>query len=403
MAENINEIINRAVTGSAITLPVGEFEGPVVINKPLHIKGNNTTLWGARGAVLEVRSSGVSLENLRVELTENPDFELAVKSDFPCSVRDVEVLGGISGFGAADGGFAIPRTVDIGEFAANDGNTFTASVTVGERTEILCPSRDITFTPSVLEAGENQLTITVSNITAQTLLYAEVMFKSTFTRRVYITGKPIAGMSAVTRELDFPKPVRTAVQITNPLPPTNQPTVSQGTVQDTLTLQRGQRVLMSQYINGKFSVYFTGNVPYGWELDPYVFLLNENGKVTDDNSLVFFGNERSPNGEVVYYPRDGHVEIDVSTADYRTNKIVLAYSIYAGDQSKNFSQIKNPVVKLHDTQDKVIFPMGGLSTETTVVAMEIYRYKGEWKISAIGAGYSEGMAKLCNSYGLEVV
>lgn len=403
MAENINEIINRAAAGSAITLPPGEFEGPVVINKPMHIIGNNTTLWGARGPVLEIRSSGVALENLRVELTQNPDFEFAVKSDFLCSVKNVEVLGGISGFGAADGGFAVPRTVDIGEFAANEVNTFTASVTVNEQTEIVCPVRDITFTPSVLQVGENQLSIAVSNITAQTLLYAEVLFKGTFTHRVYITGTPTAGMSAITRALDFPEPVRITVPSVNqPLTAVQVPT-EQNSAQSVLTLQRGQRELISRHISDKFSVYFTGELPYGWELDPYVFLLDENGKAPDDKGLVFFGNERSPNGEAVYFPRDGHIEIDVSNADYRINKIVLAYSIYAGGNGKNFSQIKNPVVKLRETQDRIIFPMQGLSEETTVVAMEFYRYKGDWKLSAIGAGYSDGMAKLCNSFGLEVV
>jgi len=35
--------------------------------------------------------------------------------------------------------------------------------------------------------------------------------------------------------------------------------------------------------------------------------------------------------------------------------------------------------------------------------MEFYLYKGEWKISAVGAGYKDGMAKLCNRYGIEVV
>ena len=53
--------------------------------------------------------------------------------------------------------------------------------------------------------------------------------------------------------------------------------------------------------------------------------------------------------------------------------------------------------------ERVSFLMEGLTAEATVVAMEFYLYKGEWKISAVGAGYKDGMAKLCNRYGIEVV
>lgn len=404
MAENINEIIGRAAAGSTVVLPSGEFEGPVIINKPLRIIGSNTTLWGTRGAVLEVRTSGVTLENLRVELTENINFDTAVLSNFPCSVKDVEVLGGISGFGMADGYFSIPRTLDLGEFAAEKTNSYTIKLTATERMEIVYSTRDVEFSPNVLEMGENTLSITVSNISAQTLLYTDVLFKGTFSHRVYLTGKPEADISAVSRELTFSAPQPT---ITPPhssrytteisVPPTSD------VKSEKIVLKRGQRVEISKYINDKFSIFFTGEVPYGWELDPYVFLIDENGKALDDTGLVFFGNERSPNGEAVYFPHDGHVEIDLSNVDYRTNKIVLAYSIYAGDSTKNFSHVKNPTVKLRDTQERVSFTMDGLSAETTVVAMEFYRYKGEWKMSAVGGGYADGMAKLCNSFGLEVV
>lgn len=401
MAENINDIIGRAAAGSVLTLPSGEFEGPVIINKPLYIVGSGTTLWGMRGAVVDVRTSGVTLENLRIELTGNADADTAISSDFPCSVRNVEIFGGVSGFGAADGNFVIPRTLELGEFAAEETNTFTLRVDAYERTEIICNARDVKFSTNVLEIGENALTITVSNISAQTLLYTDVLFKGTFTHRVYLTGTPSAAISPVNKKLEFApprrsvsiKPIRTAVQ---------QPAASSPSI-ERLVMQRGQRVAASQYTSGKFSVYFTGDVPYGWEIDPYVFLVDENGKVPDDQGLVFFGNERSPSGDAVYFPQDGRIEINLANADYRTNKIVLAYSIYAGDSTKNFSQVKNPAIKLRDTQERISFPMDALSTETTVVAMEFYRYKGEWKISAVGQGFSDGMARLCNSYGLEVV
>lgn len=410
MAENINEIIGRAAAGSAITLPAGEFEGPVLIGKPLRLIGNGTTIWAKKNAAIEINSNGVSLENLRVELTEGSVTDTVILSRFPCTAKNVEVLGRVSGFGAADGYFDVPRTMELGEFAADEMNTFTLSVSVPEQTVIECAMRDVTFSPAVLEAGRNTITVKASGISAQTFLYTEVLFKSTFTRRIYLSGKPVSGIPAVSDKCIYTAPARTeAAPQTEQAPPTDVISLSTARQQQQpqqsgkLTLQRGQRVALSQYIGSRFSVYFTGEVPTGWEVDPYVFLLDGNNKTLDDTGLVFFGNERSPHGEAAYFPHDGHIEIDLANADFRTAKISLAYSIYAGNESKNFSCIKNPCIKIRDGEERISFPISGLTTETTVVALEFYLYKGEWKISAVGAGYSSGMAKLCNSYGLEVV
>ena len=44
MNQDINRIIDGALPGAEITLPAGEFEGPVIIAKPLRILGKNTTI-----------------------------------------------------------------------------------------------------------------------------------------------------------------------------------------------------------------------------------------------------------------------------------------------------------------------------------------------------------------------
>ncbi len=408
MAENLNELIGRAAPGSVLTLPAGELEGPVTISKPLRIVGKGTTIWAKQGAAIAITSSGVTLENLRVELTESSPDDTAILSNQPASVKNVEVLGKVKGFGAADGFFDVPRAIELGSFAADETNTFQLTVNVPERTEILCDMRDVQFFPSVLEPGRNTLFVTVSNITAQMLLYTEMLFRSTFTRRIYLSGKPAAGIPAVSAKQLYTAPIRSQDAASTPLPPPATDVISISAAHPLpptgkISLQRGQRVALSQHIGTRFSVFFSGNVPAGWEVDPYVFLVDANGKTPADSGLVFFGNERSPNGEAVYFPQNGRVELDLSKADPNITKIVLAYSIYAGSPSRTFAGIQSPCVRLRDTEDKIIFPIDGLSSEITVVALEFYLYKGEWKISAVGSGYNDGMARLCNYYGLEVI
>ena len=68
------------------------------------------------------------------------------------SAKDIEVLGGVRGFGAEDGWFDVPRTIGLGEFAAEGVNTFMLDVNVPDKTEIVCGIREVTFSPTVLSA-----------------------------------------------------------------------------------------------------------------------------------------------------------------------------------------------------------------------------------------------------------
>lgn len=408
---DIKQIVANASAGSSVTLPSGEFEGPLVISKPLRLIGKNTTIWAKKSPVIEINSNGVSIENIRAELTEGSINDIAVMANVLAAAKDIEVLGGVRGFGAEDGFFDVPRAIELGEFEADSVNTFALTVNVPDNTEIVCDIREVTFSPSVLNAGRNEMTVTVSGISAQTYLYAEVLFKTKFTRRIYLTGRPKSNVPKAEMKHIYTAPERD-LSHTSVLPePISTPTVtdviSMTRTPDTslpaLTMRRGQRVSLSQYIGSRFEIFFTCEKPRGYEIDPYVFLLGENEQSFGDSGLIFFGNERSENGEVIYFPADGHVEVDLTKVDFRVRKIALAYSIYAGDTQKNFSSVREPRVSIRAGGERVSFVMDGLAAEATVVAVEFYLYKGEWKISAVGAGYKDGMAKLCNRYGIEVV
>lgn len=408
---DIKQIVANASAGSAVTLPSGEFEGPLVISKPLRLIGKNTTIWAKKSPVIEINSNGVSIENIRAELTEGSINDIAVMANVLAAAKDIEVLGGVRGFGAEDGFFDVPRAIELGEFEADSVNTFALTVNVPDKTEIVCDIREVTFSPNVLNAGRNEMTVTVSGISAQTYLYAEVLFKTKFTRRIYLTGRPKADVPKAEMKRIYTAPERDFSHTTVLPEPISTPTVtdviSMTRTPDTslpaLAMRRGQRVSLSQYIGSRFEIFFTCEKPRGYEIDPYMFLLGENEQSLGDSGLIFFGNERSENGEVVYFPADGHVEVDLAKVDFRVRKIALAYSIYAGDTQKNFSSVREPRVSIRAGGERISFVMDGLAAEATVVAMEFYLYKGEWKISAVGAGYKDGMAKLCNRYGIEVV
>ena len=400
---NLNTLIEQSASGAVLKLPSGEFEGPFVINKPLHLVGNNTTLWAKNGAVLSINSNGVVIEDLRVEITEGNVSDTAVESNFLAAVKNVEVLGSVRGFGLEDGCFDVPRTIELGEFSADGENTFSLILNVPEKTEVVCNMREVTVSPAVLNAGRNELTLTVSGISAQMLLYAELLFKSAFTRRVYLSGKPRADIPAVSAKKIYEAPVRknetsAAPVVTDVI--TLDPPKADSTAR--LTMTRGLRTALAPYAGSRFSVYFSCEKKQGTDVDPYVFLLDKDGRAFGDDSLIFFGNERSKNGEAQYFPDDGHIEIDLAVIDYRVERVVLAYAVYAANETNNFSVVRNPGISIRTDSERISFNMDGLSDESAVVAVELYLYKGEWKISAVGAGYNKGVARLCESFGIEV-
>lgn len=403
----INDLIARAESGETVRLPTGEFEGPVIINKPLHLIGKNTTIWAKEGAVLEIVSNGVVIEDLRVEITEGRTCDTAVSANYGVTVRNVEILGSVRGFGSGDGTFDVPRTIELGDIQSDGENTFLLEVNVPERTEVVCNMREVNISPSVLDAGRNSITLTVSDCSQGTLLYGELLFRSMFTRRIYITGRPLSTANAAQN-----KPIYTAPHRDDP----SSAAASSPSVTDVISLtqshnaplgdlvmKRGQRVAVSGYVGSAFSIYFSCEKTRSVDVDPYVFLLDKDGRALGDSSLVFFGNEISDSGEVRYCPGDGHIEVDLAKTDFRIERIVLAYAVYAADNINNFSVIRSPRISVRSDKEHLSFSMDGLSSEAAVVAMELYLYKGEWKISAVGAGYNNGMAKLCNSYGIDVV
>lgn len=401
----INDLIARAKAGDTVQLPAGEFEGPILVNKPLRLIGKNTTLWAKNGAVLDINSNGVFLEDLRVEITEGGTNDVAVSSNFMTAVKNVEILGSVRGFGGEDGFFDVPRTIELGEFLCDSENTFSLEVNVPEKTEITCGTREVTLSPGTLNAGRNTISITVSGCSAGTLLYGEILFKSMFTRRIYLTGKPLFTAKHAQNKLIYSAPQRNG-HTAPPAPPktdvislTQQP---QEAPLRNLAIKRGQRVAASGYVGSSFSIHFSCEKQRSVDVDPYVFLLDKDSRALGDSSLIFFGNELSDNGEVRYCPNDGHIEVDLSKADFRIERIVLAYAVYAADSNNNFSVVKDPRISIRTDSERISFNMDGLSREAAVVAMEMYLYKGEWKISAVGAGYNDGMAKLCNSYGIDV-
>ena len=159
-------------------------------------------------------------------------------------------------------------------------------------------------------------------------------------------------------------------------------------------------------------------VGMGWqadsaiELDTAAFLLGAGGKVAGDADFVFYGNARHASGAVEHIaaPSGGdkqQVRVDLAAVPASIEKIAVTATIYDADaRRQNFSQVRGAYVRVLDATsgaELLRYDLGqGFSVETAIVVGELYRYKGEWKFNAVGAGFSGGLEALCKNFGVEV-
>lgn len=419
MADTVGELLSGAAAGGTVVLPNGEFEGPFVISVPCTVIGNNTTLWAKKGTVLTVTAPNVRLKNLRIELTDIPDdSSFSIVSTAPMlSAENVEVIGNVRGMGSEDGYHGIPSNIKLGKFPENRKNTFTMELCVPSETRLISAAKDIFFSPDVIPAGTSTVTVTAEPLRAGTYLYGDIIFRSALDRRAYIFGSadaecpnyadnmrvftavpPIKPQNSVGRSVVL---TRNQVAGFNKIAsPTNAP----APIGQNITLTRGQRLSVSDNIGDKCEITFYADIPSGMEIDAYIFMLDKNAKAPEDDRLVFFGNAVSKCGSVRYDDRspDRKITVDFTKIPGYIDRLSLAYAVYGDNPSMNFSKVRSLTFTVSG-KNTLTFSPDNLLVETTIVAMEFYRYKNSWKLCCVGAGYRDGLRRLCESTGLQVL
>ena len=159
-------------------------------------------------------------------------------------------------------------------------------------------------------------------------------------------------------------------------------------------------------------------VGMGWQanaaldLDAAAFLLGAQGKAAGDADFIFYGNARHTSGAVEHLPNPtggdrAQIRVDFAAVPAAVERIAVTATIYDADaRRQNFGQVTGAYIRVLDagTGAEILrYELGSdFSVETAIVVGELYRYKGEWKFNAVGAGFSGGLAALCRNFGIEV-
>ena len=137
-------------------------------------------------------------------------------------------------------------------------------------------------------------------------------------------------------------------------------------------------------------------------VDVSALLLAENGRVRGDADLVFFNN---PVGPGVQYRHGAGapdvVAIDTTAVPADVTTVAITASL-DGSGPATFGTAPTLVASITAGGEAVGFEMTGLTTESAVVCVEVYRRGDAWKVRAVGQGYDDGLAGIATAYGIDI-
>jgi putative tellurium resistance protein len=190
-----------------------------------------------------------------------------------------------------------------------------------------------------------------------------------------------------------------------------------------LNLQKGQKIDLTKGNPGLSKLL----IGLGWDtnrysggsdfdLDATVFLLKGDNKVSSNQDFVYYGNLKHSSGSIEHMGDnltggnigdDEQIKVELSRVPNNIERIAVAVTIYdAEKRNQNFGQVSNAYIRIVDstTNSEILrYDLGeDFSFETSVIVGEIYRYKGEWKFTAVGSGFKGGLKSLCQNFGVNL-
>jgi tellurium resistance protein TerD len=156
----------------------------------------------------------------------------------------------------------------------------------------------------------------------------------------------------------------------------------------------------------------TPGIPY--DLDFFMLMLNANGDLINDDSMVFYNNPKDPSGAVVTEKdnvtgdAEGYDErgsVDLVKVPKEVQSVIFCVSVFEFDKRKqNFGQINKAHCEVlnGDTKQKLVrYDLTeDMSTGTGVIVCQLEREGGSWKFIALGNVVKGGMPELLRRYGI---
>ncbi len=161
-----------------------------------------------------------------------------------------------------------------------------------------------------------------------------------------------------------------------------------------------------------------------FDLDASAFLLTNQGRVRNEQDLVFYGALDHASGSVQHMgdnlvggagagrPDDEQIVVDLGKIPDAIEEIAFTVTIYDWDvRNQNFGMVQNAYIRVIDESASQNAPSElvrydlteDFSKDTAIVAAKIVRDGASWKFVAVGESYCGGLRALCDRYGVKVL
>ncbi|MGK2882983.1 MAG: vWA domain-containing protein [Mycobacterium sp.] len=138
--------------------------------------------------------------------------------------------------------------------------------------------------------------------------------------------------------------------------------------------------------------------------DVSALLVTDAGKVRSDADFVFFNQPEGPGVRLRQGQAGQAASLAVTFAQIPAVIAQVRAVITLDDAASSFGQFAAPVADISDAAGNVLYSyrIDGLSSESIVIAVELYRRGVAWKVRAVGQGYAGGFAALVTDHGVSV-
>ncbi|EKT80935.1 stress-like protein [Rhodococcus opacus M213] len=138
--------------------------------------------------------------------------------------------------------------------------------------------------------------------------------------------------------------------------------------------------------------------------DLSALLVTDSGKVRSDADFVFFNQPAGPGVQLVPGATGQAASLKVSLGAVPADIAQVRAVITLDDATSNFGHSAPPTARVSDGTGNSLYEykIEGLNSESIVIALELYRRQGAWKVRAVGQGYAGGFAALVTDHGVSV-
>ena len=435
MSYDIQTLLDNPDIMGRVNLPAGEFEGRFTVRKSCTINGGGSVLWGASGPVLVIEAERVVINDLKIELTHDniPDEQhISVYCRHPdTKFNDVEVNGAVIGIPEEEQYWGIPKMLQLGKLAAERQESFSMEICSPVPAELQCKMHDVTLSRNFLAAGFNTVTLTVGKVRSGSMLYGTIFIRSEagITRKILINGSigeadessPENYMlysadrtapdkySRMISELNMSKiaamsaPVLETEEMSIRLEEINE-AAPEEPEDDVREISSGQRIPLAP-VQYRIEFMYT-KARAKPDIDGYLFMLSDSGKVSGNDRMIFFGNDHSLCGSVRYLnaPDKRAMFVDLSSVPAGVDHMVMLFSIYGTDPSLLFDAVEDGEISILSVNGvRMRLKLEQHMCCRTILACGFERTDGVWELITSGKAVGMPLAEICKSYGVEVV